>query len=126
MSNESPFPPFPIPQASSPPLVPPAGETTAPAAKPARASRKPKAAKAPPAEPVVPSPPAATPRTRKPRKVQAPAAKRSPKFDLQVILRVASALKEDDMKVFEKLLGELQALSKKSRERVLTALRQVF
>lgn len=53
-------------------------------------------------------------------------AKRAPKYELQTILRIAAALKEGDQKIFEKLLGELSALAKASRERVLKALAEVF
>lgn len=53
-------------------------------------------------------------------------AKRQPKYDLQTILRVASTLKEADQKVFEKLLGELSAMPKASRGRIMTALSEVF
>ena len=63
---------------------------------------------------------------RQPRRKAAPKAKRSAKYDLQTILRVAATLKEADQPVFEKLLGELSALAKSSRERVLKALGEVF
>ena len=51
---------------------------------------------------------------------------RSPKFDLQTILSVASQLKDADMKLFEHLLGRLQDATKGSRARVLAALEKVF
>ncbi len=50
----------------------------------------------------------------------------SAKYDLQTILKIAGTLKEADQPVFEKLLGELSALAKGSRERVLKALGEVF
>ena len=66
----------------------------------------------------------ATPRQRKPR--EGKPAKRAAKYDLQTILRVAGTLKEADQKLFEKLLGELSALPKGSRSRILKALGEVF
>lgn len=71
----------------------------------------------------------ATPPPKPPRKrrtVAAKPVKRSPKYDLQTILKIAGTLKEADQPVFEKLLGELTALAKGSRERVLKALGEVF
>jgi len=65
--------------------------------------------------------------TKKRRKTRKAAeVKRAAKYDLQTILKIASTIKEADQPVFEKLLGELTALAKGSRERVLKALNEVF
>lgn len=113
MSTEPvPFVPFaPHPNTVLAPPAP-AAETATP---PRRRGRKPAAQAA--AEP-------APKRQRKPR--EAKPVKRAAKYDLQTILRVAGTLKEADQKVFEKLLGELSALPKGSRDRVLKALGEVF
>lgn len=52
--------------------------------------------------------------------------KRPPKFELQAILRIASKLKEPDQKTFERFLGEMSAMPKPMRQRVLMALNEVF
>lgn len=74
--------------------------------------------------------PVTAPKRRKPRRdKQEPGAKKVakvPKFDLQTILRVAATLKEPDQKLFEKMLEVLTATPKPSRDRILTALAQVF
>ena len=64
--------------------------------------------------------------TKPPRKRKTAEKKRTAKYDLQTILKIAGTLKEADQPVFEKLLGELSALAKGSRERVLKALGEVF
>ena len=116
MSTEPvPFAPF-TPQPTPAPSAPVVSETP-----PKRRGRKPAATK--------PVPPwegehKATPRQRKSR--EGKPAKRAAKYDLQTILRVAGTLKEADQKLFEKLLGELSALPKGSRSRILKALGEVF
>ena len=130
MSTESPFAPF-TPPSQLPPMF--EAPTAAPEpvkrkrgrpakAKVTKAPKAPKAPKAAPAEKV------GTTKRRKPRSdKQAPVApKKAPKFDLQTILRVAATLKEADQRMFERLLGELSAMPKASRARILAALHGVF
>ena len=112
--QDTPFAPF-IPQTSAPqPPAPPASDE-----KPAKAKRKggskKKAASA-----------AAPPASPEPRQRRKSGKRQQPKYDLQTILRVASTLKEADQKVFEKLLGELSAMPKGSRGRIMAALGEVF
>lgn len=114
------------------PFIPaPSTQPEPPKTEPAKAGKRPKRGKRkPPAAPTAPVPPA-PPATKAPRKKRTTAAKpkaskRSPKFDLQTILAVASNLKEADMSAFEKMLGQLQDLGKTSRSRVLAALAKVF
>lgn len=107
----------------------PAGQPTGPVhsePKPSRRKtrKKPSPAKTEPVRAAAPVAPPA-PRQRR-RKAAEPKSKRAPRYDLQTILKVAAALKDGDQKVFEKLLGELSALAKGSRERVLKALGEVF
>ena len=131
-TNEAPATPFtpfaPLP--GNPPLHPPmfddSKQIKEPAPEPVKRRRgrpaaKPKAAKPAPAEK-----PAR--RKAKPRRDRHEVGKaaRAPKFDLQTILRVASTLKEADQKLFERLLGELNAMPKGSRVRILAALNGVF
>ncbi len=104
-----------------------------PASQPPQVKRKKKAAaKQRTVAPVNPPAEQATPASKKERKKRAvpkprvAKAKRAPKYDLQTILRVASTLKDADSKAFEKMLGELSALPKGSRGRVLAALAEVF
>lgn len=116
-----PFAPNFQPPSSSPPLQPeqvPLKETKKQEA--AREKREAAAQKKAAAEQVSNKPP------KPPRKTRAAKAKRSAKYDLQTILKIAGTLKEADQPVFEKLLGELSALAKGSRERVLKALGEVF
>ncbi len=135
MTNQDPpqfvpfAPQFQPPQTESPPLQPgtdpdvnnkPRKETKK--QKLAREKREAAAAKKAAAE-QVPNKPPKPPRKRK---VAAVKTKRATKYDLQTILKIAATLKEGDSKVFEKMLGELSALAKGSRERVLKALGEVF
>ena len=110
MTDQSPFAPF-APQSPAP-------------AEPLATDKKRKRSKASTAS-VAALPDAVPPEPRAKRRKPTPAA-RAAKYDLQTILRIASTLKDGDQKVFEKLLGELSALAKGSRERVLMALGEVF
>lgn len=130
MSTETPAPfaPFlpttpPTPPAQSGIIEKPESNT----AKRKKTSKKKKAAVAtPPAAPIGEG--RTLKEAAKPRRKTASAkpAKRASKYDLQTILRVAAALKEPDQKLFEKLLGELSAMPKAGRVRVLKALNEVF
>ena len=53
-------------------------------------------------------------------------AKPSLKFDLQTILSAASLLNQDDMAVFEKIVGLLSEAGKPGRERLLSAIEKIF
>jgi len=138
-NTPAPFMPF-VPPGSAPPTQPDGGPIENKPAKPPRKSSKKKTptqkqfatAVASPTAELAKAALAAPPRKR--RKVGkhpalvAPYGKgaKLPKYDLQTILRVAATLHEADQAVFEKLLGELTALAKGSRERVLKALGDVF
>jgi len=121
MSNETPAPfmPF-VPPGSAPPTQPDGGPVENKPPRPPRKAKKKKAAVTHEFKPDAVLTPAA------PRKRRAAKAKPARKYDLQTILRVAATFKEADQPVFEKLLGELTALAKGSRERVLKALGEVF
>ena len=121
-NETAPFMPF-VPPGSTP--LSPEGEPIP--NKPPKPPRKAKKKKAAAPVEIKPAPPWAgsTPASA-PRKRRATKAKPARKYDLQTILRVAATLKEADQAVFEKLLGELTALAKGSRERVLKALGEVF
>ena len=118
----SPFAPF------TPPSQPlPMFEAPTAAPEPVKRKRG-RPAKAKVAKPTKAAPAEKIAKRRKPRSdKQAPVApKKAPKFDLQTILRVAATLKEADQRMFERLLGELSALPKASRGRILAALHGVF
>ncbi len=114
MPTETPPPFVPFAPNFQPPALAPTetGETTA---KRRSKQKKKVAAKQVPDAPAKP-----------PRKRAAAKPKRTAKYDLQTILKIAGTLKEADQPVFEKMLGELSALAKGSRERVLKALGEVF
>jgi len=124
MSTESPFAPF---------TTQPMFEAPTAAPEPVKRKRG-RPAKAKAAKPAKAAPAEKVAKRRKPRSDKqalvaakhSPATKRAPKFDLQTILRVAATLKEADQRMFERLLGELSALPKASRSRVLAALHGVF
>ena len=129
MSTESPFAPF-----TPPSQLPPMFEAPTAAPEPVKRKRgRPAKAKVTKAS-KMPAEKVGTAKRRKPRSdKQAPVAsrhsaatKRAPKFDLQTILRVAATLKEADQRMFERLLGELSAMPKASRARILAALHGVF
>lgn len=110
--TELPFTPFsPLTQPSQTPEAdaPPAGK------------RKKKASALP--APETPAP--ATPKpARKPRAVKP--LKPAPKFDLQTILRATAGMKEDDLGLFQKMVGDLQSINESQRTRVLEGLSKVF
>lgn len=106
-----PFAPFQLPTPSIP-LAPP---TTKKRERKKPASKKPTAVAAKPASAMAAKPKRKTATT-----------KRTPRFELQAILKVAAELREGDMPMFEKALGLLQDAPKASRERVLSALSKVF
>ena len=116
-NTPAPFMPF-VPPGSAPPTQPDGGPVENKPAKPPR-----KRAKAPVGEGRTTKEAKAE---RQPRRKATAKAKPARKYDLQTILRVAATLHESDQAVFEKLLGELTALAKGSRERVLKALGEVF
>jgi len=125
MSTESPFAPFTPPSQVLPMFEAP---TTKPAEPVKRKRGRPAAAKVAKAPKAAPAEKVGTAKRRKPRSdKQAPVpAKKTPRFDLQTILRVAATLKEADQRMFERTLGELSALPKASRSRILAALHGVF
>ena len=117
-NETAPFMPF-VPPGSAPPTQPDGGPVEN---KPAKPPRKRKTA-APVGEGRTTKEAKAE---RQPRRKAAAKAKPARKYDLQTILRVAATLHESDQAVFEKLLGELTAMAKGSRERILKALGEVF
>ncbi|MFA5897736.1 MAG: hypothetical protein WC829_01355 [Hyphomicrobium sp.] len=118
--NDSPFPPFALPQNPSPPLAP-----EQPKAKKPRRVGKAKELAAPYAEALPAAPEKPARKKRGPNKAKAP-NQRTPKFDLQTILGAASTLKEADMPAFEKMIELLQDAGKPGRTRLLEALGKVF
>ena len=113
---ETPFSPF-VPASQPAPMFD--GQVMPPAEPVKRRRGRPAKVVADSAEPV---------KRRKPgRDKQAPGKlAKSPKFDLQTILKIANSLKETDQKMFEKMIGELAQLPKATRSRILSAVQEVF
>ena len=124
----SPFAPFTPPSQPLPMFEAPTA-TPEPVKRKRGRPAKSKAVKAPKAAPAEKAAKRRKPRSDKQAPVasrHSAATKRAPKFDLQTILRVAATLKEADQRMFERLLGELSAMPKASRGRILAALHGVF
>ena len=72
------------------------------------------------------SPPVVKIEERLPQKRKKMGDKPVLKFDLQTILSAAAELNQDDLAVFEKIVGVLQDAGKPGRERLLAAMGKIF